>query len=141
MNQTNKKSILVRELYEYFLSQNFQIVSAIDVEGIRYPKPLINDGYGDQENKMPEILAYDPKENCFIIGATRTSKDELASEESLTEYNVFLDQKDAATNTPYRLYVNVPATLVNEFHSLVREYIHREYWHKIVVIGSSKIDE
>ena len=140
MEQSDKKAVLIRELYDYFLQENFQIISAEGIEGCKYPAPLHNDGYGDQENKRPEVFAYDPDHGCFVIGITRCERQELASDSSLTEYNVFLDQADPESKKPFRLYANMPFTLVSEFNSLIREYIHREYWFRIIVMGSQKIN-
>ena len=139
MDPSDKKTILIRELYDYFVTKNFRIISARGIDGVKYPDPLPNDGYGDQEQKRPEVFAFDPVEGCHIVGVTRCEQSELSSESSLTEYNVFLDQIDPQTQKPYRLYVNMPASLVGEFNALMLEYIHREYWYKIVVMSSQRV--
>ena len=70
------------------------------------------------------------------IGIVKTDGDEFDSEESLTEYNVFLDQKDTLTGEPYRLFIMVSSSRVNEITSLLTHYIHREYWHRITILSS-----
>ena len=109
--------------------------------GYHRPAPVANDGYGDQENKQPDILAYNPEKKCFVIGIARTGEGDIASEDSLTEYNVFLDQKDKLTGEPHRLFIIVPSSRVNDITSLITHYIHREYWHRINIVSSQKYSE
>jgi hypothetical protein len=127
---------LVAELLEAFIANGYIIKGAFGDP--RYPTtlPLSNDGYGDQRSKRPSILAFDSKEGSFVIGTARTTYDELSTEESLTEYDVFLDQTDPKTGKPFRLFVILPSALVVEFNALIHHYIHREYWHRIVVVES-----
>jgi hypothetical protein len=127
---------LVAELVEGFVANGYVIKGVVGDP--RYPTtlPLSNDGYGDQRSKRPAILAFDSKDGCFVVGIARTTYEELSTEESLTEYDVFLDQTDPKTSKPYRLYVIVPSSLVVEFNALIHHYIHREYWHRIVVVES-----
>ena len=134
----NIQQNLAGELLGYFLKEGFQIIGAKSLKNYQNPPFLYNDGYGDQKSRMPEILAFDPKEKRFVIGAVRASREELDSEESLTEYNVFLDQKDEKTGTPFRLCLIMPASCTSEMTSLLTHYIHREYWYRITIVASSQ---
>ena len=65
IDQTEKNiSLLIRELVEYFLKEGLEIISAKSVLGYHPPAQVPNDGYGDQETKQPDILAFD-KEKKF----------------------------------------------------------------------------
>ena len=135
-----KRNPLIQELLEYFQTVGFEI------RGVRgdfaFPQPpfLHNDGYGDQRKKMPDILAFDTLMGEFVLGLVRTSLKELDTEESLTEYDVFLDQKDKQSGKAYRLYIIVPSSLVSEMNSLITHYIHRELWHLVTVVASRRIE-
>jgi len=118
--------------------QGFMVNSADGVEGFSSPLELHNDGYGDQEDKMPDVYAYDRDRRCYVIGEAKTGDGDFESEHALTQYNVFLDQFDKRTGTQAVLYVIVPASEVAEFNSLITHYIHREYWDKIVVVSSAR---
>ncbi|HLX12347.1 MAG TPA: hypothetical protein VKS81_05995 [Bacteroidota bacterium] len=134
-----KKSALREELYQYFVKEQYRIDAAKGITGHRHPLACHNDGYGDQQDKQPDILAYDPRSKSYAVGITRATREELDSDGSLTEYNVFLDQKDPATGTPFRLYIIVPESLVNDLTSLIHHYIHREYWFKVIIVSSQII--
>ena len=135
---TEEKIHLIQELVEYFRHEGHDIISAKQSIGFRSPAPLPNDGYGDQQPKQPDVLAFDKTKKCFLIGITRVAKSELDSEESLTEYNVFLDQKDQVTGEPHRLLIMVPPSCINDMTSLLTHYIHREYWHRVTIVSSAR---
>ncbi len=137
---TEEKIHLIKELVEYFRREGYDIISAKQSIGFRSPAVLPNDGYGDQQSKQPDVLAFDKTKKCFLIGITRAAKSELDSEESLTEYNVFLDQKDQVTGEPHRLLIMVPPSCINDMTSLLTHYIHREYWHRVTIISSTRED-
>ena len=129
---------LVKELVDYFIKEGLQVISAKELMGYRPPVSVPNDGYGDQEPKRPDVLAFDKEKKCFAIGVVRMEKNEIDSEESLTEYNVFLDQKDKATGQPYHLFIMVPGSYVNDLTSLLTHYIHRDYWSRITIVSSAR---
>jgi hypothetical protein len=141
IEKDEKRSRLVRELLEYFNEQKFQTLAARNVEGYPEPDPIHNDGFGDQEDKKPDILAYDGVEKCFLLGIVRTGENDFESEGSLTEYNVFLDQLDERYKKPYRLYIIAPANKISQLTSLITHYIHREYWHKITFVSSRVFED
>ncbi len=134
-----KKNILIQELLEYFIGVGFRIEGVHGNIGYAQPPFLHNDGYGDQKKKMSDIFAFDTLMNEHVLGITRTSFEELATEESLTEYDVFLDQKEAKIGKPFRLFIIVPSALVSEMNSLITHYIHRELWHLVTVVASRKL--
>lgn len=136
MDPEEKKSQLAKELLEYFIKQDFQPVAARGLSGYREPEPIHNDGYGDQEDKPPDILAFDSTEQCFLVGIARIGDKDLESEGSLTEYNVFLDQVDERYKKPYRLYIIAPSNKISQLTALITHYIHPDYWQKITFVSS-----
>lgn len=132
----NTHNLLKDELLVYFEQEGFQILGVINSQ--KYPEPafLHNDGYGDQEDKQPDILAFDSKQNCHVVGLVKETRAQLENEESQTQYNVFLDQKDITSLQPYRLYLIVPSSLAGEITSFLTHYIHREYWYRITIVVS-----
>lgn len=135
-NDSEYHQRLVEELVEIFRERGFRILGAENIEGCSPPPSLPNDGFGDQEEKTPDVFAFDPKNRCFIIGEAKTGEGDLESDHALTQYNVFLDQFDSRHRTRATLYIILPATKVPEFNSLITHYIHPDYWQHIVVVTS-----
>ena len=92
------------------------------------PLELHNEGYGDQEDKKPDVYAYDPSRRCYIIGEAKTGAGDLETEHALTQYNVFLDQFDKRSGDQAIFYIILPSGKVAEFNTLITHYIHRDYW-------------
>jgi hypothetical protein len=133
--------LLVEELVIVFRQLGYRILGADGVEGLPRPKKLHNDGYGDQRDKMPDVYAFDEKERRYIIGEAKTGKGDLETEHALTQYNVFLDQFDRSTGRQALMYIILPESKIPEFNSLITHYIHRDYWHSIVVVRSKRWKE
>ncbi len=132
---------LIEELLEIFQRDGFQISEADGQEGFAMPLPLHNDGYGDQEDKAPDIRAYDPANKLYVLGEAKTGSNDLETEHALTQYNVFLDQEDKRTGKKSRLYIILPSMKVPEFNTLITHYIHRDYWQNIVLVNSVRWKE
>lgn len=128
---------LVEELVEIFRVRGFRLLGAESVPGVPFPLPLPNDGYGDQEEKTPDVIAYDEKNRCVVIGEAKTGEGDLETDHALTQYNVYLDQFDSRRGTRATLYVILPEGKVPEFNSLITHYIHPDYWKHIVVVPST----
>jgi hypothetical protein len=140
-NDHQKHLDLIVELMEVFQKEGFSILEAAGVDGYPVPVPLENDGYGDQEDKEPDIYAYDPKRNVHIIGEVKTGDGDFETEHALTQYNVFLDQVDRRTGKRALLYVMVPSEKVSEFSAFITHYLHREYWGMITLVSSQRWKE
>lgn len=132
------KESLTRELYDYFLKEGFTIIAARGIAGFHLPPPFRNDGYGDQQPKRPDIVGFHPLKKHYMIGIARTGIDDLESEASLTEYNVFLDQRDKATNEPFRLCIVAPSSRMNDLTTLITRYIHPDYYPRLLFVRSEK---
>ncbi|HWP81221.1 MAG TPA: hypothetical protein VNN76_01045 [Bacteroidota bacterium] len=133
-----KHHALVIELLEIFKQENFKILAVEGLEGLPQPEPLHNDGYGDQEDKAPDIYAFDPVRKRYVIGEAKTGVADLETEHALTQYNVFLDQFHSSNRSQAVLYIILPSSRVPEFNSLITHYIHPDYWGNIVLVSSSK---
>lgn len=135
---TEKHLDLIAELLEIFKQEQFEILGVSG--GMGYPEPLglANDGYGDQEEKEPDIYAYDQKTKRYIIGEAKTGAGDFETEHALTQYNVYVDHSNKQTGVRSLLYVIVPASKVPDFNSLITHYIHREYWGNIILVSSKR---
>lgn len=136
MQDPVKHQRLVEELVGVFEEHGFKVLAADHVRDFPHPDPLPNDGYGDQEPKVPDVYAFDPASMRYIIGEAKTGENDLETDHSLTQYNVFLDQFDRETSRQARLYIILPRAKVVEFNTLITHYIHRAYWGSIVVVQS-----
>ena len=129
---------LVAELVDLFLHEGFLVSGAEGVEGYASPPELPNDGYGDQEDKAPDVYAYDQHRKVYIIGEAKTGAGDFETEHALTQYNVFLDQITRTSGKPFYCYMIVPSSRVAEFQGLLTHYIHRDFWHRLIFVSSSK---
>jgi hypothetical protein len=138
-NDPEKHSALIKELLDIFRERGFQILGADGVVDLPRVRPLHNDGYGDQEDKAPDIYAYDARRHCTIVGEAKTGNGDFETEHALTQYNVFLDQFDKTSGLQADFYIIVPASKVPEFNSLITHYIHPDYLESIVVVSSKTL--
>ena len=135
-----KHGELIAELVEIFRERGYKLLGADGITGLPLPRPLPNDGYGDQQAKAPDIYAFDEATGCYIIGEAKTGKGDLETDHALTQYNVYLDQFDKHSGAPAILFIIIPPSKIPEFNSLITHYIHPDYWGKIILV-SSKIHE
>lgn len=133
-----KHQDLVGELVDLFQHEGYLVSGAEGIEGYAPPPELPNDGYGDQEDKTPDVYAYDQKRKVYIIGEAKTGAGDLETEHALTQYNVFLDQVTRTSGKPSYCYMIVPSSTVASFQALLTHYIHRDYWHRLIFVSSSK---
>ncbi len=127
---------LVEELVEYFLSQKYIVYGAKDLEGYKPPPAIHNDGFGDLKPRVPDVIGLDKEKQRIMFGVVRGTRKDLDSEVSLTDYNVFLDHKNAAGEQASLLVVLLPPSLLTDFTNILTHYIHREYWHRVVAVSS-----
>lgn len=132
---------LTEELLEYFRSEHFTILGAKNVEGFRQPMSLQNDGFGDQQKKQPDVLAFDEINQRFVIGAIKTDDDDLESPHSLTQYDVFFDHRNPNNGRSSHVCFLLPPDLIPEFTAIITHYIHRDYWENMILLRSRCFDE
>lgn len=126
----------VEELLDYFRAENYTIVGAKNVEGYPSPAGLHNDGYGDQQDKQPDVLGFDDVNGRFVIGVVKTRDDDLESSDSLTQYDVFFDHKNTKNGKSSRVCFLLPGDMIPEFTAIITHYIHRDYWENMMIIRS-----
>ena len=129
---------LLQELVDCLRSEGFEIKSAAALEGYRRPVVVKNTGFGDQENKRPDVVAFDPKAHRYVFGVVRTTEKQLNTEDALTQYNLYLDLENKENKEPHHLYIAVPSSTVQSLTALITHYIHREYWHRVIIVSSKK---
>jgi hypothetical protein len=135
MHETEDR--LVHELVAYLREEGVEIKGARGVEGLAAPPPIANDGYGSARPHRADVVGFDPEKRRVVFGLVRRERRSLDSEEALEEYNVFLDHNAGRGERASALYVIMPRELLNEFTSIITHYMHREYWHRVVAVGST----
>lgn len=130
------RKLMREELIEFFLAEHIIIYGARELEGFKSPPPIPNDGYGDSKPRVPDVIGLDKERDRIVFGIIKSERNDLDSEDALTEYNVFLDHRAGAGESASVLYVLLPAELLNEFTGIITHYIHREYWHRIRLVVS-----
>lgn len=133
-----KHQSLIEELVSWLEEQGYRIDGAEGMEGYAAPLELSNDGYGDQEDKAPDISAFDVAQQQMIIGEAKTGAEDFESDHALTQYNVFLDQVHRLSLRRAMLFVIVPSGKVAEFNTLITHYLHPDLWGNIVVVQSRR---
>jgi len=135
----NLRDRLIQDLVDFFLAEK------IDIHGVRgsleFPSPpyIKNEGFNDLEPRQPDVIGFDPAAHRIVFGLVRENIRDLASEQSLAEYNVFLDHNARLGPRASLLYVLIPESLLQEFTGLITHYIHREYWARIVPVPSRRL--
>ncbi len=135
-NDSGIREKLVGELVDFFLKEGIVVHSAAGVQGYKIPLPIRNDGYGKAMPRRPDVVGFDKERRRVVFGIVRVDRRSLDSEDSLEEYNVFLDHNAQMKEQASVLYVLLPAELIQEFTTLITHYIHREYWNRIIPVGS-----
>jgi hypothetical protein len=130
------REALVAELVNYFVHEGFAVHGARGVEGYEPPPAIRNDGFGSARPCQPDVVGLDGQHRRIVFGLVREERGSLDSEQSLEEYNVFLDHNAGLGERASVLFVLVPPFLLEEFTSLITHYIHREYWHRVVPVAS-----
>ncbi len=138
MNRQELHQALVNELLNVFLEHKYKITGVDGVKEYPAPRPLHNDGYGDQKSKTPDIQAVDEASGRLVLGEAKTGEGDFETEHSLTQYNVYLDQFDKNTGKQALVYIIVPGSTLPEFNTLLTHYIHPEYWPSLVLVASTK---
>ncbi len=132
---------LIEELLQHCLSAKYTIIGARDTEGYRNPDALHNDGYGDQQNKRPDVFAFDEINKRFVIGVVKADNNTLESPHSLTQYDVFFDHKNAENGKPTQVCFILPPDSIAQFTAIITHYIHRDYWGNMLIIRSKGMNE
>jgi len=130
------RDALVAELVRYFVQEGFVVHGALGVEGYDPPPTVRNDGFGSARPCRPDVVGLDSYSRRIVFGLVREDRGSLDSEQSLEEYNVFLDHNAGLREQASVLYVLLPASLLEEFTSLITHYVHREYWHRVIPVAS-----
>ena len=130
------RQTLVAELVRYFIGEGFVVHGAREVDGYDLPPAVRNDGFGSARPCRPDVVGFDEVRRCIVFGLVREDRRSLDSEQSLEEYNVFLDHNAGLKERASILYVLMPPMLLEEFTSLITHYIHREYWHRVIPVAS-----
>jgi len=125
---------LARQLVEVLLAEGFIVRQALGVKGYPQPQYFPNESFGQMKPRRPAVVAFDPALHRGVFGLVRTTKKELASEDSLEEYHLFLDRDEDGGSAAAVVYVIVPEELLAEFTGILTHEIHPEYWPRIVPV-------
>ncbi len=97
--------------------KKYTIIGAKGIAGYAPPDALHNDGYGDQQMKRPDVLAFDEISKRFVIGVVKTLSDDLESPHALTQDHVFFDHKNAKNGKPFAGLLYSSARVDRGIHS------------------------
>ena len=138
MEQSQERRVqLIEELVAVFLKQRYVVHGARSLEGYKRPPAIPNCGFGDGKPRVPDVVGVDGEKERIVFGLVREDRESLDSEDSLTEYNLFLDHKADEGDSASLVLVMLPAALMHEFTGIITHYIHREYWHRILPVAST----
>ena len=129
---------MVQALIDLMAGEGFEIKGAKGIPGQETPPPVTNTGFGSARDRRPDVIGFDHDHHRIIFGLVREDRQSLDTEEALEEYNVFLDHNASLGDRASLVYVMMPEELVSEFTSLVTHYVHRDYWHRLIAVGSPR---
>ncbi len=130
--------VAVEELIALFKTRGYELHGAIGLEG-REPLSIRNDGFGSGRARQPQVVGFDAESRRIVFGLVRVNREDLDSEDSLEEYNVFLDHNAGLGKQASLVLVLMPATLIADFTAIISHYIHREYWDRIIPVASGQL--
>jgi hypothetical protein len=130
------RAAMIAELIRLFEAKGYELHGAAGMTD-REPPSIKNDGFGSGRARKPAVVGYEPGEKRIVFGLVRENRKSLDSEESLEEYNVFLDHNAGLGKQASLVLVLMPPELIPEFTSIITHYIHREYWHRIIPVAST----
>jgi hypothetical protein len=136
----DRRGEMVEELVRLFGSRGYEIHGAAGVEGRDVPPAVRNEGFGSGKPRRPDVIGHDREAGRIVFGLVRETRKDLDTEESLEEYNVFLDHNAGLGPRASLLLVLMPPPLIPEFTSILTHYIHRDYWHRVLPVAST-LDE
>jgi hypothetical protein len=128
----------VDELVALFKIRGYELHGAIGMDGPE-PPAIRNDGFGSGRARKPQVIGFDPESRRLVFGLVRANREELDNEDSLEEYNVFLDHNAGMGKQASLVLVLMPASLIPDFTAIVSHYIHREYWDRIIPVASGTL--
>jgi hypothetical protein len=136
MMTADGRANMIAELVRLFEARGYEIHGAAGMQG-KEPPTIKNDGFGSGRPHKPAVIGYEPEGKRIVFGLVRENRKSLDSEESLEEYNVFLDHNAGLGKQASLVLVLMPPALIPEFTTMITHYIHREYWHRIVPVAST----
>ena len=126
---------MLQHLVRAFIREGYTVKGVLGLEGFDRPPVIQNRGFGSRRDRVPDVVGIDEVRKRIVFGLVRGDRKSLDSEDALEEYNVFLDHNEGLESKASILLVQIPASLLNEFTSIITHYIHREYWHRIVPVA------
>ena len=129
------RETMIADLVKYMKSEGYTVHAARGAEGFKTPNPVKNTGFGKAIDRRPDVVGFDFQHKRIVFGIVRPDRESLDTEDSLEEYNVFLDHNAQLRDQASVLIVMIPEDLLNEFTSIITHYIHRDYWHRVVTVG------
>jgi hypothetical protein len=132
------RDLLVQTLVDLLANDGVEIKGARGIEGLEMPPDIANTGFGSAHDKRPDVIGFDHEHRRIVFGVVRENRESLDSEEALEEYNVFLDHNASLGEQASMVYVMMPHDLVGEFTSIITHYIHRDYWHRLIAVGTPR---
>jgi hypothetical protein len=132
-------SKLVTDLLEFFREEKLEIHGVKGVPDYPAPPYVKNEGFNDADPRQPDIVGLDTSAHRIAFGIVRGHAKDLAAEDSLAEYNIFLDHNAHLGPRASVLYVMIPGNLLHEFTHIITHYIHREYWNRIIPVPSRSV--
>jgi hypothetical protein len=129
----------VSQLVALFTARGYELHGAAGMEG-KEPPDIKNDGFGSGRARRPLVIGFDREARRIVFGVARSTRESLENEESLEEYNVFLDHNAGLGKRASLLLVLMPPDLIPEFTNIITHYIHREYWNRIIPVAAPPAD-
>ncbi len=133
------RSLLIQELCELLLTKGFIIHGAAGDDRFAPPAPVPNGRFGNLQDILPDVEAFDPKEKRRLYGIVCLSAKEIDSEATSTRWNVFLNQPERKGEKSPLVMVMVPSGIINDLTAVITHALHPDYWGEIRLVASSRM--
>ncbi len=121
-NESELHQGLVEDLLIWLRDEKGLTITAADIEGYEEPGIVENpNGYGDGENKQPDIDASDKENDVYVRGEAKTGDGDIESEHSKTQYRLFANRVNEANRKPSLLYIIVPKSKISELEEVLED--------------------
>jgi hypothetical protein len=133
--ESEKHNSLVRELASIFGRNGFNVY-AIDGVTIRCPNTVENNNkIGDCQNKIPDIEAYDERNNRIIRGEAKAGNGDIESEHSITQYRLFSRLNKNSVDS--WVYIIIPPAERMLLEKVLAENVSQQFLNNIGIVESA----
>jgi hypothetical protein len=130
-----ERRLMIERLADYFRNNNIAVHAALDIPELPLPKLFPNPGFGDQRRKQPHLLGVHNDSGELYIGLVKTRNEDLMDENSLTEYDLYMNL--TVDQPGIRFCLMMHEDRIHQFNSFITHYLHPDFWPHFIAVAYS----